>query len=73
VVLHHELKQKIINTMLEQVQKERNGEDMDRIVMQKVVVMMDEIDEPENKTLYDTQFEAPFLMNTKDFYNKESL
>lgn len=55
--------------MQEQVHKERNGEDMDRIIMQKVVIMMDEIDEPEKKTLYDIQLEAPFLIETKDFYN----
>lgn len=46
---------------------------MDRIVMQRVIVMMDEIDNPTKKELYENQFETQFLAETREFYNKESL
>jgi hypothetical protein len=40
--------------MLDQVRKERNGDNMDRIAMQRIIVMIDEIDDPKDKKLYET-------------------
>jgi hypothetical protein len=35
--------------------------------------MIDEIDDPNSKTLYENQFEKQFLVETTEFYNHESL
>ena len=66
--LNPQLEKKIINTMLEQVRKERIGEDMDRVVMLRVGQVIDEIDDPSKKTLYEKRFEVKFLAATKEFY-----
>jgi hypothetical protein len=39
--LANEMNQKVITTMLKQVQKERNGENMDRIAMTNMVLLID--------------------------------
>ena len=60
--------------MLKQVKKERDGENMDRIAMTNMILLIDQIDDQVGqKKLYETKFEAPFLKDTKSFYNKESL
>lgn len=41
---------------------------MDRVVMLRVGQVIDEIDDPSKKTLYEKRFEVKFLAATKEFY-----
>ena len=51
--------------MVRQVEKERNGENMDRVAMTNMVMLIDQIDDPSSKNLYESKFEGPFLVDTK--------
>lgn len=73
VFLVGDMNHKVISTMVKQVEKERNGENMDRVAMTNMVMLIDQIDDPNAKGLYESKFEGPFLVDTKKFYVKLSL
>lgn len=66
----------LISILLDQVEMERNGEIVDRVLMRNCVAMLDclyETDEElENEKLYITRFEPQFLLTTEKFYTAES-
>lgn len=43
---------------------------MDRVAMTNMVMLIDQIDDPNAKCLYETKFEGPFLADTQKFYVK---
>lgn len=46
---------------------------MDRVAMTNMILLIDQIDDQATKNLYDVKFETPFLKDTVEFYNNESL
>ncbi|KAI8839211.1 Cullin [Chytridium lagenaria] len=70
-------RERTIETILDQVQLERNGEMIDRHAVKGVVDMMLSLENTSSagsmvKTLYDLYFEPSFLESTRTFYTHES-
>lgn len=66
----------LVSILLDQVEMERNGEIVDRVLMRNCVAMLDCLyetdEEEENEKLYFTRFEPEFLLATEKFYTAES-
>jgi hypothetical protein len=57
--------------MLDEIKKERNGEQIERICLQKVVEMLIEVG-MQSKRIYEQEFEAVLVQQTRDYYRNES-
>lgn len=71
VILKPQIKKKLVTLMLDEIKKERNGEQIERICLQKVVEMLIEVG-MQSKRIYEQEFEAVLVQQTRDYYRNES-
>ncbi|EOA34674.1 hypothetical protein CARUB_v10022238mg, partial [Capsella rubella] len=68
VVHSSKIQTRLLNTLLDLVHKERTGEVIDRVLMRNVIKMFMDLGE----SVYQEDFEKPFLGASADFYKVES-
>lgn len=71
IVRHDRIRDHLRETLLSMVMKERNGEVIDRIALKNACQML-MILGIQNRTVYQEDFERPFLAQSSEFYNVES-
>ena len=71
VVLKDQIKRRLINLLLSEIERERNGETIERIFVQKVIEMLIEVG-MQSKKIYEQEFEAHLITQTRDYYRNES-
>ena len=71
VVLKDQIKRRLINLLLSEIERERNGETIERIYVQKVIEMLIEVG-MQSKKIYEQEFEAQLINQTRDYYRNES-
>jgi methylphosphotriester-DNA--protein-cysteine methyltransferase len=57
--------------MLAEIERERNGEMIERLYIQKVVEMLIEVG-MQSKRIYEQEFEQILIQQTRDYYRTES-
>lgn len=66
----------LISVVLDQIEMERNGEIVDRVLVRNCIAMLDCLyetdEEDEHEKLYFTRFEPEFLLATERFYSDEA-
>ncbi|SPN96833.1 related to cullulin 3 [Cephalotrichum gorgonifer] len=66
----------LISVLLDQIEMERNGEIVDRVLLRNCIAMLDGLyetdEEEENEKLYFTRFEPALLLATERFYGLEA-
>ncbi|EFA79173.1 cullin C [Heterostelium album PN500] len=65
------IKDRLLNTLLDLIQKERNGEIIDRILIKNITQMLIDLG-VNSKIVYEEDFETPFLAKTASYYQVES-
>lgn len=65
------IKQKLIRLQLEEIEKERNGELIERIHLQKSIEMLIEVG-IQSRKIYEQEFESALIVRTRDYYRNES-
>eukprot|EP01012_Entosiphon_sulcatum_P037927 TRINITY_DN4889_c0_g1_i1.p1 TRINITY_DN4889_c0_g1~~TRINITY_DN4889_c0_g1_i1.p1 ORF type:complete len:769 (-),score=186.60 TRINITY_DN4889_c0_g1_i1:539-2845(-) len=70
-VVYEEVKLKLFESLLENIQEERNGQDIDRRICSEAINLFVEMG-MESLTVYEKDFETPFLERTAAFYRRES-
>jgi cullin 3 len=68
VARHSRIKERLLQMMLGYIQRERDGELIDRQLAKGIANMYSEI----SQKLYQEDFEAPFLATSEEFYERES-
>ena len=71
VILNAQIKKRLISLLLAEIEKERNGEMIERIYLQKVIEMLVEVG-MQSRRIYETEFEAVLIQHTRDYYRNES-
>ena len=71
VIQNGQIKKKLVNLMLAEIEKERNGEMIERLYIQKVVEMLIEVG-MQSKRIYEQEFEQMLIQQTRDYYRNES-
>lgn len=71
IVRSSSIKPRIISVILENVNKERNGELISRDLIRKVIRMLIDLD-PRHLSVYREDFEMPFLIDSQIFYARET-
>ena len=71
VVLNSQIKKRLITLLLADIERERNGESIERIHLQKVIEMLIEVG-MQSKKIYEQEFEAFLVTQTRDYYRNES-
>jgi|Transcript_101832 cullin 1 len=70
-VIYEDIKGKLFEALFQEIQKERNGFDIDRTILKEAVNLFVEMG-MDSLSVYTRDFEAPFLAKTADFYKMES-
>ena len=60
VVLKEQIKRRLISLLLSDIERERNGESIERIHLQKVIEMLIEVG-MQSKKIYEQEFEVPLI------------
>ncbi|KAF6040014.1 CUL3 [Bugula neritina] len=71
VIHHHHIREKLTSTLLDMVAKERRGEVVDRGAVKNACQMLMALG-IDSRTVYEEDFEQPFLARSADFYKAES-
>lgn len=71
VILPENIKAKFVGKILREIQSEREGNIVDRVLLRQVISMLVEVGIT-SKKLYEQEFEAPFIRETKEFYHNYS-
>ena len=71
VILNNQIKKKLVQLILAEIQRERNGEMIERIYTQKVIEMLIEVG-MQSKRIYEQEFEQVLIQQTRDYYRNES-
>ena len=71
MVLNAHIKKRLISLLLSEIEKERNGEMIERIHLQKAIEMLVEVG-MQSRRIYETEFEAVLIQATRDYYRNES-
>lgn len=71
VVMKDEIKRKLIKLQLAEIEKERNGEMIERLHLQKSIEMLIEVG-IQSRKIYEQEFEAALVVRTRDYYRNES-
>ena len=71
VILKGQIKSRLVNLILAEIEKERNGEMIERLYLQKVIEMLIEVG-MQSKKIYEQEFENALIQQTRDFYRNES-
>ena len=61
----------MVGLLLVEIEKERNGEFIERVYIQKSVQMLIEVGNG-SKRIYEQEFEAPLIQQTRDYFHNES-
>jgi len=61
----------LVSLLLAEIEKERNGEMIERIYLQKVIEMLIEVG-MQSKRIYEQEFESLLIQQTRDYYRNES-
>lgn len=72
VVHHPVIREKLISTLLDMVGKERRGEVVDRGAVKNACQMLMTLGIDSNRSVYEEDFERPFLAQSAEFYQMES-
>lgn len=72
IARHVRVKSRLIKNLLSNVDKERRGEQIDRLLMKNSLSMLVELG-VHSRDVYEEDFEKVFLETTRDFYRNESL
>ena len=71
VVMRDEIKRKIVKLLLAEIEKERNGEMVERLYLQKSIEMLIEVG-MQSRKIYEIEFESALINKTRDYYRNES-
>jgi len=71
VVQNSQIKKRLTHLLLAEIEKERNGEMVERQNIQKCIQMLIEVG-LQSKRIYEQEFEAPLIDQTRDYYRNES-
>ena len=71
VVLKEQIKHRLISLLLSEIERERNGETIERIYVQKVIEMLIEVG-MSSKKIYEQEFETLLITKTREYYRAES-
>ncbi|XP_050539140.1 cullin-3-B-like [Daktulosphaira vitifoliae] len=71
IVRHDRIRDHLRETLLSMVMRERNGEVIDRIALKNACQMLMVLG-IQNRSVYQEDFERPFLAQSSEFYNVES-
>ena len=61
----------MITLLLSEIERERNGETIERIYVQKVIEMLIEVG-MSSKKIYEQEFESLLIAKTREYYRAES-
>lgn len=76
--VHVQNKSLLVNSLLKQIEKQRNGETIDNSLVKKIIDSFVSLGLDENDTVrqnlevYRNSFESPFILNTEQYYKQES-
>lgn len=70
-MLNSQIKRRLITLLLSEIERERNGETIERIYLQKVIEMLIEVG-MSSKKIYEQEFEQNLVQQTRDYYRNES-
>ena len=71
VILNSQIKKRLVQLLLAEIEKERNGEMIERIYLQKVIEMLIEVG-MQSRRIYEQEFESVLIQHTRDYYRNES-
>lgn len=71
VILNSQIKKRLVTLLLAEIEKERNGEMIERIYLQKVIEMLVEVG-MQSRRIYEQEFESVLIQHTRDYYRNES-
>eukprot|EP00457_Paulinella_chromatophora_P002608 gb/GEZN01002613.1/.p1 GENE.gb/GEZN01002613.1/~~gb/GEZN01002613.1/.p1 ORF type:complete len:731 (-),score=119.65 gb/GEZN01002613.1/:115-2307(-) len=71
VISNHSVANRLSEILLNQVERERKGEAIPRLLMKDALSMLAEVSVERTHNVYNDLFEAPFLQQTRVFYNAE--
>ena len=72
IARHLRVKGRLVKLLLSNIDKERRGEQIDRLLMKNSLSMLVELG-VHSRDVYEEDFEKVFLETTRDFYHNESL
>jgi cullin 3 len=71
VVMKDDIKRKLVKLLLLEIQKERDGDMVERLYLQKSIEMLIEVG-MQSKKIYEQEFETALISQTRDYYRNES-
>lgn len=71
VIQNSQIKKKLVSLLLADIEKERNGEQVERVYIQRCVQMLIEVG-LQSKRIYEQEFESVLIQQTRDYYRNES-
>jgi cullin 3 len=71
VVLHPEIKSKLISILMQEIHKERDGQKIETTQLRQVIQMLVEVG-ISSKKIYESEFEQVFIAETQNYYRVES-
>lgn len=71
VVMKDDIKRKLVKLLLSEIEKERNGDMVERLYLQKSIEMLIEVG-MQSRKIYEQEFESALINQTRDYYRNES-
>jgi cullin 3 len=71
VVMKDDIKRKLVKLLLSEIEKERNGDMVERLYLQKSIEMLIEVG-MQSRKIYEHEFESALIAQTRDYYRNES-
>ncbi len=71
IVLHHGIKPRLIQRLIDEIKRDRNGEIIDKGAVRQAVHMLLEVG-VQSRKIYEQEFESVLLADTVEYYRLES-
>ena len=71
VVMKDEIKRKLVKLLLSEIEKERDGDMVERLYLKKSIEMLIEVG-MQSRKIYEQEFESALINQTRDYYRNES-
>lgn len=72
VVLKQPIKRRLVSLLLKEIERERNGQRIERLYVSGAIEMLMEVDMQQSMKLYVQEFESLLIQQTKEFYRNEA-
>lgn len=71
VIFKGQIKRRLVALLLQEIERERNGERIERVYVSSVIEMLIEVG-MQSKKIYEQEFESALIQQTQDYYRNES-